>query len=140
MFLEVDGPADEQSLALPPGCDPVWVHRGGDPVGVRLVRAVRALPFPPGEVDAFVHGEAHFVKALRRFLRIDQALPRHQLSISGYWRSGTDEDGWQAAKPAWNRQLDAEETAAQTAALTGRASPRTEQPVDCLTGPRSPVG
>ena len=38
------------------------------PVGEALVEAVAALEFPAGRVHAFVHGEAGFVKELRRLL------------------------------------------------------------------------
>ena len=50
-----------------------------------------ALPVPEG-----------FVAELRRLLRVERGLPRDRLSISGYWRIGADEEGWRAAKAAWN--------------------------------------
>ena len=78
---------------------------------VRL-EAVRAAEFPAGQVHAFVHGEANFVKAMRRELFIERGVPRGQASISGYWRLGADEDGWQSSKGEWNRQVEAEEAAA----------------------------
>jgi hypothetical protein len=31
------------------------------------------------------------------------------LSISGYWRLGHNEDGWQASKREWNAQVEAEQ-------------------------------
>ncbi|WP_240512639.1 SIP domain-containing protein, partial [Streptomyces griseoruber] len=57
-------------------------------------------------VHAFVHGEAAAVKELRRLLRVDLDIPREDLSISGYWRLGHDEDGWQAAKREWNARVE----------------------------------
>jgi NADPH-dependent ferric siderophore reductase len=108
-FVEVAGAEEEQKLATASDAEIVWLHRGKGAVGDALVPAVCALEFPPGVVHAFVHGEANFVKKLRRFLRIDRGLPREQLSISGYWRLGSDEDGWQASKAAWNRQVEEEE-------------------------------
>ncbi len=73
------------------------------------MEAVRALDRPEGRVHAFVHGEAHFVKELRRLLRVDRAIPREDLSISGYWRLGHNEDGWQASKKEWNARIEAEQ-------------------------------
>jgi hypothetical protein len=35
-----------------------------------------------------------------------------QLSTSGYWRRGRDEDGWQSSKREWNRRVEQEEAAA----------------------------
>lgn len=113
-FVEVEGPAEEQRIAadaLAPGSIH-WLHRGSGRVGDALVDAVRALEFPAGRLHAFVHGEANFVKALRRLLRVERGIPAEHLSISGYWRLGHDEDGWQSGKRDWNRQVDEEEALA----------------------------
>ncbi|MFI0481188.1 siderophore-interacting protein [Actinomadura sp. 9N215] len=112
VFVEVAGPEEEQDLPTPGDADIVWLHRGGARVGDLLVDAVQKLEFPDGEVHAFVHGEATFVKALRRHLRIDRGLPMERLSISGYWRRGRDEDGWQSSKREWNQQVEEEEARA----------------------------
>jgi NADPH-dependent ferric siderophore reductase len=105
-YVEVTDAAEEQDV---PGV--TWLHRGHGPVGSVLLPTVLRHPFraAPGDVHAFVHGEATFVKELRRYLRIEREIPRERLSISGYWRLGHDEDGWQASKPAWNAQIEAEQ-------------------------------
>ncbi|MFB7635633.1 siderophore-interacting protein [Streptomyces sp. NPDC056149] len=108
-FIEVATPEERQELATPPGTEITWVYRDAAPVGHQLVRAVRDLTFPAGRLQAFVHGEAGFVKELRRLLRVEHAVPREALSISGYWRAGHDEDGWQAGKRDWNAQVEAEQ-------------------------------
>lgn len=94
----------------------VWLHRGDRPVGQALVEAVRGLDFPEGRVHAFVHGEAACVKELRRLLRVEREIPREDLSISGYWRLGHNEDGWQASKPEWNARIEAEQEGTASAA------------------------
>ncbi|MGW6009760.1 siderophore-interacting protein [Streptomyces sp. NPDC055210] len=109
-FVEVSGPEEEQKFDS--AVEVVWLHRGDRPVGEALVAAVRALEFPAGRVHAFVHGEAGFVKELRRLLRVEKEIPREDISISGYWRLGHNEDGWQAAKRDWNAQVEAEQEAA----------------------------
>ncbi|WP_433529443.1 siderophore-interacting protein [Micromonospora sp. CA-263727] len=111
VFVEVDGPADEQPLPSPGEVRLTWLHRGGAPVGEALVAAVRGLDFPPGLVHAFVHGEANFVRQLRRLLRVERGVPSEWLSISGYWRRGLDDEGWRATKSDWNRQVEADEQA-----------------------------
>ena len=50
-----------------------------------------------GGVQVFAHGERGNIKALRRLLRQRQQ-PRNQLSISGYWAKGRNEDRFQAEK------------------------------------------
>ncbi|MCW8100035.1 siderophore-interacting protein [Streptomyces tauricus] len=109
-FVEVSGPEEEQKFDS--ATEVVWLHRGDRPVGEALVAAVRALEFPAGRVHAFVHGEAGFVKELRRLLRVERGIPREDISISGYWRLGHNEDGWQAAKRDWNAQVEAEQEGA----------------------------
>ena len=94
----------------------VWLHRGTRPVGEALLEAVRALDFPAGRPHAFVHGEAGFVKELRRLLRVELQIPREDLSISGYWRLGHNEDGWQASKRDWNARIEAEQEGGAAAA------------------------
>ncbi|MEU8125086.1 siderophore-interacting protein [Spirillospora sp. NPDC049024] len=111
-FVEVAGPEEEQDLRTPGDAEVVWLHRGGGRVGDLLVEAVQKLDFPDGEVHAFVHGEANLVKALRRHLRVERGIPLDRLSISGYWRRGRDEDGWQSGKRDWNRQVEQEEAEA----------------------------
>jgi NADPH-dependent ferric siderophore reductase len=108
-FIEVADAAEEQKLTAPAGVAVRWLHRGEDVVGGRLVEAVAALAFPEGVPQVFVHGEAGFVKELRRLLRVERGYPREALSISGYWRLGHDEDGWQSSKRAWNSQVELEQ-------------------------------
>lgn len=108
-FIEVAGPEEEQKLETAADATITWLHRGDARVGELLVAAVRGFAFPAGDVHAFVHGEANFVKALRALLRIDHGIARERLSISGYWRLGQDEDGWQSTKREWNRQVEEEQ-------------------------------
>ncbi|MFE7167713.1 siderophore-interacting protein [Streptomyces sp. NPDC057616] len=113
-FVEVSGPEEEQKIDS--GVEVVWLHRGERPVGELLSETVRALTFPEGRMHAFVHGEAHFVKELRRLLRLELQIPREDLSISGYWRLGHNEDGWQASKREWNARIEQEQESSAPAA------------------------
>ncbi|MEU8586263.1 siderophore-interacting protein [Streptomyces sp. NPDC048664] len=106
-FVEVSGPEEEQEIDC--DVDVVWLHRGHRPQGEALVEAVRALEFPEGRAHVFVHGEAGCVKELRRLLRVELQIPREDLSISGYWRLGHNEDGWQASKGEWNARIEVEQ-------------------------------
>ncbi|WP_019884967.1 siderophore-interacting protein [Streptomyces purpureus] len=108
-FVEVAGPEEEQKLRTAAGITPTWLHRGARPPGEALLAAVRALDFPPGDVHAFVHGEAGVVKDLRRHLRLEREVPRDRLSISGYWRLGQTDEAWRAVKREWNDQVEREQ-------------------------------
>ncbi|MED7923844.1 siderophore-interacting protein [Nonomuraea sp. LP-02] len=112
VLVEVEGPQDELKLGTAAEAHITWLYRGDRPVGERLVKAVRELEFPDGDVHAFVHGEAGFVKELRRHLRVERGIPLERLSISGYWRRGVDDEAWREVKRDWNRKVEAEEAAA----------------------------
>uniref|UniRef100_A0AAU2JLX3 Siderophore-interacting protein n=1 Tax=Streptomyces sp. NBC_00049 TaxID=2903617 RepID=A0AAU2JLX3_9ACTN len=114
-FVEVEGPEDELKFATPDGVVPIWLHRAGRPVGEALVEAVTSLEFPSTDVHAFVHGEAGFVKELRRHLRMERGVARERLSISGYWRLGETDEGWRAIKRDWNAAVEAEQDHAAAA-------------------------
>ncbi|KKZ70760.1 FAD-binding protein [Streptomyces showdoensis] len=108
-FLEVSDASEQQKFATAAGVEVTWLHRGDRPTGEALLAAVRTLDFPAGDVHAFVHGEAGFVKDLRRHLRMDRAIPRDRLSISGYWRHGKTDEAWRAIKREWNDQVEREQ-------------------------------
>ncbi|RYJ20761.1 iron utilization protein [Streptomyces sp. L-9-10] len=108
-FVEISGAEEEQKVTTPDGTGITWLHRGERPVGESLVAAVRGLDFPAGDVHAFVHGEAGFVKELRRHLRLERNVPRERLSISGYWRLGQTDEAWRAVKREWNERVEREQ-------------------------------
>lgn len=113
VFVEVAGPEEEHAdLVLSPGVELQWLHRGDAAPGELLVAAVRGTELPEGTGHLFVHGEAHAVRELRRHLRAVRPLTPEWASISGYWRRGVTEDGWQASKPEWNAAIAAEESPA----------------------------
>ncbi|MFB2583494.1 siderophore-interacting protein [Herbiconiux liukaitaii] len=100
VLIEVDGAADEIALTAPEGVTVQWVHRSGVEAGVStaLVEALRALPAPAGDTQAFVHGERGAMKALRPLLLEQWGIPRARLSLSAYWAHGRIEDAFQAEK------------------------------------------
>ena len=101
-FIEVSGPDDEIALTSPDGVDVHWIYRGGraDLVGddkagdnAPLVAAVKETLWLPGQVQAFVHGEAQAVMHnLRPYLRKERGVAAKWASISGYWRRGRTEE------------------------------------------------
>ncbi|GAB2457992.1 siderophore-interacting protein [Jatrophihabitans fulvus] len=111
VWIEVHGPADEIALPEVPGVEVAWLHRGSGAVGSRLVEAVTSWAPPAGTGHWFVHGEAAAVRDIRRHLRVGLGLPMAQLSISGYWRAGADDEAWRAVKREWNQAVEAAEAA-----------------------------
>jgi NADPH-dependent ferric siderophore reductase len=93
----VEDESEEQPLVTKADAQITWLHRaaGGD-----VTSAVRALPWREGVVQAFVHGEAGFVRDLRRYLLDERGVRRELLSISGYWRVGKDDEAWREEKAA----------------------------------------
>jgi NADPH-dependent ferric siderophore reductase len=62
---------------------------------------VRELPWLLGRVHAFVHGEAEVtMQRIRPYLLRERGVPRGDLSISGYWRRGSNEDSFRTWKRA----------------------------------------
>lgn len=119
VFVETANQSSHIPLPERDGFDVTWVHRDDEGLGHghSLAKAVRAADWPQGRVEAFVHGNADMIKDLRRYLFVERGLPRDQVSISGYWRSGQTEDAWQSSKREFVEQLEAEE-----GALTGPAT------------------
>lgn len=116
VFIEVASADHHQPLRETARTDVVWVHRdehatdSGRPLGYgeALTLAVLRAGVPEGRVEAFVHGNADMVKPLRRFLLKQARIPRERVSISGYWRTGMNEDGWQSSKADFNAAMEAE--------------------------------
>jgi NADPH-dependent ferric siderophore reductase len=94
VIVQVPGADDEIPLPTPAAADITWLH-SEDPTAV--VDAVTALTWPAGRVQLFVHGELHAVRAIRKGLA-GRGVERELVSLSGYWRQGKDEDGFQAEK------------------------------------------
>lgn len=108
VVLQVADVDDQVELSTPGDLRLHWLHARGDEV---LAEAVRALELPE-RTDAFVHGEASSVRALRRHLIVERGLPRDAVSVSGYWKRARTEEGWREDKPEWNRLVQADEDGA----------------------------
>jgi NADPH-dependent ferric siderophore reductase len=110
--LEIPDESHAQPLPAPAGVTVQWVvsdHTDDDPRTGPLVAAVRALPWLPGRVHAFVHGEAESVMhGIRPYLLKERSVPRQDASVSGYWRTGRTEETFRQ----WKAELAAAEGAA----------------------------
>lgn len=111
IVIEVPDERDELDLPTAASTRLRWIHTACSPLGPgeELVAAVRALELPDCDVQAFVHGEASWVRELRSHLRFERGIPRERLSVSGYWRAGAADEQWRARKRAWVASVEAEE-------------------------------
>jgi NADPH-dependent ferric siderophore reductase len=119
VFIETAEPEDEIPLTAPEGVQINWIYRGGraDLVGedragdhAPLIEAVKSAPWLPGQVHAFVHGEAQAVMHnLRPYIRKEREVDAKWASISGYWRRGRTEETFRQ----WKKELAAAEAGAQ---------------------------
>jgi NADPH-dependent ferric siderophore reductase len=121
VFIEIAEPEDEIPLTGPAGVQINWIYRGGraDLVGedragdhAPLIEAIKSAPWLPGQVHAFVHGEAQAVMHnLRSYIRKEREVDAKWASISGYWRRGRTEETFRQ----WKKELAAAEAAAGAA-------------------------
>jgi NADPH-dependent ferric siderophore reductase len=88
-IVEVDGPEDEQPLAVPAGSTLRWAHRAGGPHGPALRQALEQLPWPDGNLEFWVAGELRVVRALRAWATEHRGLSRRQTHAYAYWRLGS---------------------------------------------------
>ncbi len=102
VFVVVDGPGHEVELPTAANADIVWLHRSNaaDPE-MLLADAIAAASFPAGDFDAFVHGEAAEVRAVRQHLQTDRNVDVSAQSISPYWRRRHSDEAWRAVKRQW---------------------------------------
>lgn len=116
VFIEIAAPEDEVPLTAPDGVQLNWLYRGGraDLVGedragdnAPLVEAVKTAFWMPGQVHAFVHGEAQAVMHnVRPYIRKERGVEAKWASISGYWRRGRTEETFRQ----WKKELAAAES------------------------------
>lgn len=97
LVVVVDDAEHEPELPVTSQTETTIVHRSGD--GPQIAPAVRAIELPAGRGQAFVHGEASDVMhGVRPYLLTELAMPRADVSISGYWRHGRTEEGFREWK------------------------------------------
>jgi NADPH-dependent ferric siderophore reductase len=106
--LVCDGADYEIPLSTPGVLDLMWLHRTGDGGSdARLLAdAVAALDFPEGRVQAFVHGEADEIRAIRRHLLGERGLDRRDMSCSPYWRRTMTDEAWRQVKRDFVAQME----------------------------------
>jgi NADPH-dependent ferric siderophore reductase len=85
VLAEVHGADDE--TALPGSASVEWLHRGDEPAGSLLERALSDAPAEGTAV--WVATEASAVRRIRALLLERHGLPRERVVTRGYWREDT---------------------------------------------------
>jgi len=105
VLVEVDDDDDRVELTSPGDLHVRWLERDTS------AEVLRGFEFPPGDVHAFIHGEASVVREVRRHLVADRGIPREALSVSGYWKRTLTDEEWRAAKAEWKAQVEQDDAA-----------------------------
>ncbi|NUO75332.1 MAG: siderophore-interacting protein [Lysobacter sp.] len=90
VLMEVPDAQEIQPLPLRERMRVQWLN---DAPGT-LLRAVQALPWPPGEVSVTLAGESRVVVALRNFLVAQRGVSRTAMYAVPYWKRDLDEDAY----------------------------------------------
>ncbi|OZC97461.1 NADPH-dependent ferric siderophore reductase [Rhodococcus sp. 06-235-1A] len=89
-FIEVASEADIQPQEVPPGVALHWVvrpHPHAKP-GDAALAAVQKAELPERAPFVYVAGEQGLATGLRRYLVNDRAVPKSNISFTGYWKFG----------------------------------------------------
>lgn len=99
--FEILSEEDRQEIDAPPGIDIHWIV-SPDPHRPSRVQEdfIRNMTWPAGTLQTCIAGESGVIRSLRGFLHNENAVPRENTYISGYWKIGLIEDEHQAEKRA----------------------------------------
>ena len=81
VFIEIDGPEDEQRFDTVATTKIHWVHRGHQ----TLLQAVQSSIFPEGACYAWIACESSDARTLRRHL-VETGIEPRSIKAAGYWR------------------------------------------------------
>jgi NADPH-dependent ferric siderophore reductase len=95
-FIEVADEAEVQPLRHPVGLKVTWLFRGGAPAGTAnlLLPAMEGAAFPSGEERVYVWAGCEFddFRAIRKHVRSERGLQKHEHLVVSYWRRGVEGD------------------------------------------------
>ncbi|MGV2987173.1 siderophore-interacting protein [Vibrio sp. E150_011] len=89
--IQLIGLEDKQTLNVPEGIEVVWTLES-------VAQTAQSLPWLSGEPFVWCACEFDEMKALRQYFRNEKAIPKEDIYISSYWKSGVAEDGHKAIK------------------------------------------
>lgn len=89
--IEVDNPAEEQSIDTRADLSLTYVHRNGRAAGTTdlILEAITGLQFLTGEAYAYIAGESGMSKRVRQHLTDQRGWNPEWIKAAGYWLLGT---------------------------------------------------
>jgi NADPH-dependent ferric siderophore reductase len=108
VLMETPSPQEIQALPERAGLRVQWL----DDAPGRLLAALQALPWSPGEVSVTLAGESRVVVALRNFLVASRGVPRTAMYAVPYWKRDVDEDAYHDERHRLMDAFDASDEAA----------------------------
>ncbi len=104
VVIEVPDAEHRQPLPSGPHIEVTWIHGGNGHGPSRLDEVVRSAPAPGADSGyIWVAGEAACLRAIRKYLRHELALPSHRYKVVGYWTFKAEE--WNARYEALSPQV-----------------------------------
>lgn len=89
-FIEVPEDADAQVIRTRADVEITWLPRNGQEAGsaTGLAAAMMMAHLPEDKSEVWFAAEAGNVRVVRRHFQLHRAMPRHRLTMSGYWKRG----------------------------------------------------
>lgn len=95
-LIEVADASEVQELHKPAGIELRWLFRDGIAAGVAklLPPAIEKIDFPQGNASVYVWAGCEFddFRSIRRHVREERKLTKHEHLVVSYWRRGAESD------------------------------------------------
>ncbi|MGF3022106.1 siderophore-interacting protein [Methylobacterium aquaticum] len=90
LYVEVPDDADAQIIHSNADVEINWLPRNGQEAGTAtdLAAAMMTANLPEEHCEVWFAAEAATVRTVRRHFQVNRAMPRHRLTMSGYWKKG----------------------------------------------------
>lgn len=90
VYVEVPEDADAQIIHSNADVEINWLPRKGQGAGMEtdLAAAMMMADLPEEDCEVWFAAEASVVRTVRRHFQVNRAMPRHRLTMSGYWKKG----------------------------------------------------
>ena len=89
-FIEIPENGDAQIIHSQADVQITWLPRNGRDVGsaTDLAAALMMADLPEENSEVWFAAETSVVRTVRRHFQVNRAIPRHRLTVSGYWKKG----------------------------------------------------